>query len=51
MTTFLATGMLPDEYQQLAKTVRDFAQSVVAPVAARHDAEHSFPYEVVAGMA
>ncbi|BBZ13120.1 acyl-CoA dehydrogenase family protein [Mycobacterium branderi] len=51
MTQFIATGMLPDEYQQLAKTVRDFAQSVVAPVAARHDAEHSFPYEVVAGMA
>ncbi|MBV9353681.1 MAG: acyl-CoA dehydrogenase family protein [Mycobacterium sp.] len=43
--------MLPDDYQQLAKTVRDFAQSVVAPVAARHDAAHSFPYEVVAGMA
>jgi alkylation response protein AidB-like acyl-CoA dehydrogenase len=35
----------------LAKTVRDFARSVVAPVAAKHDAEHSFPYEVVAGMA
>jgi alkylation response protein AidB-like acyl-CoA dehydrogenase len=51
MTDFLATGMLPDEYEQLAKTVRDFAQSVVAPVAARHDAEHSFPYEAVAGMA
>ncbi|HME74473.1 MAG TPA: acyl-CoA dehydrogenase family protein [Mycobacterium sp.] len=51
MTDFLSTGMLPDEYQQLAKTVRDFAQSVVAPVAAQHDAEHSFPYEVVAGMA
>jgi alkylation response protein AidB-like acyl-CoA dehydrogenase len=51
MTDFLATGTLPDEYQQLAKTVRDFAQSVVAPVATRHDAEHSFPYEVVAGMA
>ena len=51
MTNFLATGTLPDEYQQLAKTVRDFAQSVVAPVAARHDAAHSFPYEVVAGMA
>ncbi len=51
MTDFLSTGTLPDEYQQLAKTVRDFAQSVVAPVAARHDAEHSFPYEVVAGMA
>jgi short-chain 2-methylacyl-CoA dehydrogenase len=51
MTEFLSTATLPDEYQQLAKTVRDFAQSVVAPVAARHDAEHSFPYEVVAGMA
>ncbi|EUA33111.1 acyl-CoA dehydrogenase, N-terminal domain protein [Mycobacterium xenopi 4042] len=51
MSDFIATGTLPDEYQQLAKTVRDFAQSVVAPVAARHDAEHSFPYEVVAGMA
>ncbi len=51
MPDFIATGTLPDEYQQLAKTVRDFAQSVVAPVAARHDAEHSFPYEVVAGMA
>lgn len=51
MTDFLSTGTLPDEYQQLAKAVRDFAQSVVAPVAAMHDAEHSFPYEVVAGMA
>jgi alkylation response protein AidB-like acyl-CoA dehydrogenase len=51
MSEFLSTGTLPDEYQQLAKTVRDFAQSVVAPVAAHHDAEHSFPYEVVAGMA
>jgi short/branched chain acyl-CoA dehydrogenase len=51
MPDFIATGMLPDEYEQLAKTVRDFAQSVVAPVAARHDVEHSFPYEVVAGMA
>src|ERR1700723_2276719 len=51
MSDFLSTGTLPDEYQQLAKTVRDFAQSVVAPVAARHDADHSFPYEVVSGMA
>jgi alkylation response protein AidB-like acyl-CoA dehydrogenase len=51
MTNFVATGTLPEEYQQLANTVRDFAQNVVAPVAARHDAEHSFPYEVVAGMA
>ncbi|MCX6468941.1 MAG: acyl-CoA dehydrogenase family protein, partial [Corynebacteriales bacterium] len=45
------TATLPDEYEQLAKTVRDFAREVVAPVAAKHDAEHSFPYEVVAGMA
>ena len=51
MSEFLSTATLPDEYQQLAKTVRDFAREVVAPVSARHDAEHSFPYEVVAGMA
>ena len=51
MSDFLSTGMLPEEYEQLAKTVRDFARSVVAPVAAKHDAEHSFPYEIVAGMA
>ncbi len=51
MTDFLSTGTLPDEYEQLAKTVRDFARAVVAPVAAEHDAQHTFPYEVVAGMA
>jgi short/branched chain acyl-CoA dehydrogenase len=51
MTDYLSTGSLPEEYEQLAKTVRDFAQSVVAPVAAKHDEEHSFPYEVVSGMA
>jgi short/branched chain acyl-CoA dehydrogenase len=43
--------LLPDEYRELALAVRDFAQKVVAPVSAQHDAEHSFPYEVVAGMA
>ncbi|WP_067816225.1 acyl-CoA dehydrogenase family protein [Nocardia inohanensis] len=51
MTDFLSTGQLPDEYRELALTVRDFANQVVAPVAAKHDAEHSFPYEVIAGMA
>ncbi|MGC0365278.1 short/branched chain acyl-CoA dehydrogenase [Rhodococcus sp. 27YEA15] len=51
MTDYLATGALPDEYQQLAKTVADFAKTVVAPVSAEHDANHTFPYEVVAGMA
>jgi short-chain 2-methylacyl-CoA dehydrogenase len=51
MTDYLCTGSLPDEYDQLARTVRDFAQTVVAPVAAKHDEAHTFPYEVVAGMA
>ncbi|MFD4469971.1 acyl-CoA dehydrogenase family protein [Rhodococcus sp. NPDC058505] len=51
MTDYLSTGSLPDEYEQLAKTVRDFAQTVVAPVAAEHDANHTFPYEVIDGMA
>ena len=51
MSEFLSSATLPDEYQQLANTVRDFARTVVAPVSAKHDAEHSFPYEVVAGMA
>ncbi|MBM4491789.1 acyl-CoA dehydrogenase family protein [Prescottella equi] len=51
MTEYLSTGSLPDEYQQLAKTVRDFAQTVVAPVSAEHDANHTFPYAVVDGMA
>ena len=51
MTEYLAAGQLPDEYQQLARTVADFARTVVAPVAAEHDTNHTFPYEVVAGMA
>ncbi len=51
MTDHLSTGSLPEDYAELAVTVRDFAQRVVAPVAAKHDEEHSFPYEVVAGMA
>ena len=38
------------EYTDLMHTVRDFAQTVVAPVSAKHDAEHSFPYEVIAKM-
>lgn len=51
MSEFLCTGTLPDEYAQLAATVRQFAREVVAPVSAKHDADHSFPYEIVAGMA
>ena len=29
MTDFLSTGTLPDHYEQLAKTVRDFARTVL----------------------
>ena len=41
---------LNDEYQALSDMVRDFADNVVAPVSAKHDEEHSFPYEVTAQM-
>lgn len=41
---------LNEEYQQLVDTVREFATEVVAPVSAKHDAEHSFPYEVISQM-
>ena len=51
MSDYLSTGHLPEDYAQLVGAVGDFARSVVAPVAAKHDAEHTFPYEVVAGMA
>ena len=42
---------LSEEYQDLSDTVRDFADTVVAPVSAKHDEEHSFPYDVVKQMA
>jgi short/branched chain acyl-CoA dehydrogenase len=51
MTTSITAGTLPKEYEDLRDTVADFARSVVAPVSAKHDEEHSFPYEVVAKMA
>ncbi|MDN5758145.1 MAG: acyl-CoA dehydrogenase family protein [Tomitella sp.] len=41
---------LPDHYRTLSETVAEFADEVVAPVAAKHDREHSFPYDVVARM-
>jgi butyryl-CoA dehydrogenase len=42
---------LTDEQEALRRTVADFAREVVAPVAARHDEDKTFPYEVVKGMA
>ncbi|WP_026553290.1 acyl-CoA dehydrogenase family protein [Arthrobacter sp. H20] len=42
---------LSEEYQDLVDTVREFADEVVAPVSAKHDEEHSFPYAVVDQMA
>ncbi|GAB3549114.1 acyl-CoA dehydrogenase family protein [Arthrobacter tumbae] len=41
---------LSEEYQDLVDTVREFADQVVAPVSAKHDEEHSFPYAVIAQM-
>ncbi|MCQ1951420.1 acyl-CoA dehydrogenase family protein [Arthrobacter sp. zg-Y859] len=41
---------LSEEYQDLSDTVRDFADEVIAPVSAQHDAEHSFPYKVISQM-
>lgn len=38
---------LSEEYQSLAETVRDFADHVIAPVASKHDRDHTFPYDVV----
>lgn len=49
MTTIEA-GTLPSHYEDLRDTVAEFARSVVAPVSAKHDEEHSFPYDVVAKM-
>ena len=51
MSGFLSTEDLPEDYRDLKATVADFAGTVVAPVAAQHDRDHTFPYEVVKGMA
>ena len=41
---------LSEDYQDLVDTVREFADEVVAPASAKHDEEHSFPYEIVKQM-
>ncbi len=42
---------LSDEHELVRRTVRDFAQERVAPVAEELDREHRFPYELVAELA
>ena len=42
---------LTQEQQLVRDTVREFAQSRIAPVAAELDREHRFPYELVAELA
>ena len=41
---------LSDEHEALRKTVEEFARDVVAPQAARLDAEEAFPYDIVRQM-
>jgi len=41
---------LTDEQQSLRKTVEEFANEVVAPIAAHHDRTATFPYAVVRQM-
>src|ERR1700759_5067946 len=50
MTTSITAGGVPKEKEEPCDTSAHFARTVVAPVSAKHDEEHSFPYEVVAKM-
>ena len=42
---------LPEEHELLRRTVREFAEERIAPVAEELDREHRFPYEIVAELA
>jgi short-chain 2-methylacyl-CoA dehydrogenase len=42
---------LSEEYELLRRTVREFAEQRIAPVAEELDREHRFPYEIVAELA
>jgi short-chain 2-methylacyl-CoA dehydrogenase len=42
---------LSEDHQLLRQTVRDFAETRIAPVAEELDREHRFPYEIVAALA
>jgi short-chain 2-methylacyl-CoA dehydrogenase len=42
---------LSDEHELIRRTVREFAEERIAPVAEELDREHRFPYELVSGVA
>jgi len=42
---------LTEEQRSIRNVCREFAEQQVAPNAARHDRDGSFPYEIVRGMA
>jgi short/branched chain acyl-CoA dehydrogenase len=42
---------LSEEHELLRRTVREFADERIAPVAEELDREHRFPYDIVAGLA
>ncbi len=41
---------LDDHHELLRRTVREFAEGEIAPVAARFDREHAIPYEIIAKL-
>ncbi len=46
-----STGLgFTEEQLEFRDLVRDFADTVVAPVSYEHDRAHTFPYEIVAQM-
>ena len=42
---------LSEEHELLRRTVREFAEQRIAPVAEELDREHRFPYDIVAELA
>src|ERR1700727_1466231 len=42
---------LPDHHRMLQRTVREFAEQEIAPVAEELDRTHAFPYDIVGEMA
>src|SRR5919198_5867111 len=42
---------LSQEHELVRRTVREFAEEKIAPVAEEIDREHRFPYEIVAELA